>query len=79
MYPPSTTSEVPVMPDESSQARYSAFWSRSPASRSSPKGRMPSFPNIDDEHMNDLLRYLRTGDVGEVSAGDKKEFSSRLL
>jgi glucose dehydrogenase len=35
-------------------------------------GRMPSFPNIDDEHMTDLLRYLHAGDATDA-AGDKKE------
>ena len=39
-------------------------------------GRMPSFPNIDDHRMNDLLQYLRTGDTSETSAGDKKEMQS---
>jgi mono/diheme cytochrome c family protein len=38
-------------------------------------GRMPSFPNIDDEHMTDLLRYLRSGDTTETGA-DKKELAS---
>jgi cytochrome c5 len=33
---------------------------------------MPSFPNIDNEHMTDLLRYLRLGDATEASV-DKKE------
>ncbi len=35
-------------------------------------GRMPSFPNIDDERMTDLLRYLHGSDVTEAAA-DKKE------
>ncbi len=39
-------------------------------------GRMPSFPNIDEARMNDLLEYLRKGDSAEISAGDKKEMQS---
>jgi mono/diheme cytochrome c family protein len=35
-------------------------------------GRMPSFPNINDERMADLLEYMHKGDVTE-SAADKKE------
>jgi glucose dehydrogenase len=38
-------------------------------------GRMPSFPNIEEARMTDLLRYLREGDVAEA-AGDKKEMGS---
>jgi mono/diheme cytochrome c family protein len=38
-------------------------------------GRMPSFPNIDDERMSDMLRYLRAGDAAEA-AGDKKEMAA---
>jgi glucose dehydrogenase len=38
-------------------------------------GRMPSFPNVDDEHMTDLLRYLRSGDATDT-AGDKQELAS---
>jgi mono/diheme cytochrome c family protein len=36
---------------------------------------MPSFPNIAEERMSDLLRYLRNGDAAEA-AGDKKEMAS---
>ena len=39
-------------------------------------GRMPSFPNIDEGRMNDLLHYLRTGDTEQTTAGDKKEMQS---
>lgn len=35
-------------------------------------GRMPSFPNIGEDRMTDLLRYLHAGD-GPEAAGDKKE------
>jgi glucose dehydrogenase len=35
-------------------------------------GRMPSFPNIDEAQMTDLLHYLHVGDA-TVAAGDKKE------
>lgn len=38
-------------------------------------GRMPSFPNIDDRGMTDLLHYLRTGSAGDASS-DKKELGS---
>jgi glucose dehydrogenase len=38
-------------------------------------GRMPSFPNIDDRAMSDLLHYLRTGSAVDT-AGDKKELAS---
>jgi glucose dehydrogenase len=38
-------------------------------------GRMPSFPNIDDRGMTDLLHYLRTGSAGDGSS-DKKELGS---
>jgi glucose dehydrogenase len=38
-------------------------------------GRMPSFPNIEQARMTDLLRYLREGD-GSDAAGDKKEMGS---
>ena len=38
-------------------------------------GRMPSFPNIDDRGMNDLLHYLRTGSAADASA-NKKELGS---
>ncbi len=39
-------------------------------------GRMPSFPNIDEQGMNDLLHYLRNGDAAQAAAGDKKEMQS---
>ncbi|HEY7087857.1 MAG TPA: c-type cytochrome, partial [Tepidisphaeraceae bacterium] len=35
-------------------------------------GRMPSFPNIDDERMTDLVNYLHAGDAAQAP-GDKKE------
>jgi glucose dehydrogenase len=38
-------------------------------------GRMPSFPNIAEQRMTDLLVYLRTGDAGET-VSDKKEMVS---
>jgi glucose dehydrogenase len=38
-------------------------------------GRMPSFPNIDNQHLTDLLRYLRSGDAAENGA-DKKELAA---
>lgn len=38
-------------------------------------GRMPSFPNIDNARMIDLLRYLHTG-VATETAGEKKEMAS---
>ena len=38
-------------------------------------GRMPSFPNIDEQRMTELLEYLHTGDAGQP-AGDKKEMES---
>ena len=38
-------------------------------------GRMPSFPNIDDRGLNDLLHYLRTGSASDASA-NKKELGS---
>src|SRR3954451_23625066 len=39
-------------------------------------GRMPSFPNIEDRRMTDLLQYLHNGDSSEVAAADKKEMQS---
>jgi mono/diheme cytochrome c family protein len=39
-------------------------------------GRMPSFPNIDEPRMNDLLHYLRTGDAAQVATADKNEMQS---
>jgi glucose dehydrogenase len=38
-------------------------------------GRMPSFPNIDAQHMQELLDFLRSGDT-HISPGDKKEMAS---
>jgi glucose dehydrogenase len=39
-------------------------------------GRMPSFPNIDDQRMADLLHYLHSGEAAETSAAGKKEMQS---
>jgi glucose dehydrogenase len=39
-------------------------------------GRMPSFPNIDDQSMTDLLDYLHTGDAEQFPAVGKKEMQS---
>jgi glucose dehydrogenase len=39
-------------------------------------GRMPSFPNVDEERMKELLHYLHTGDAAPAAAGDKKELQS---
>ena len=39
-------------------------------------GRMPSFPNIDEPRLNDLLHYLRNDDAAQIAAGDKKEMQS---
>jgi glucose dehydrogenase len=38
-------------------------------------GRMPSFPNIDEPRIADLLNFLRTGE-GDGAAADKKELAS---
>lgn len=40
------------------------------------KGRMPSFPNIDETHINALLEYLRTKDPQAATSGATKELSS---
>jgi cytochrome c553 len=37
-------------------------------------GRMPSFPNVNEQSMNDLLDYLRTP---AKAAGDKKEMAAK--
>lgn len=37
------------------------------------KGRMPSFPMVDDAHMATLLAYLKTGDAGD---GNKQEMAA---
>jgi len=39
-------------------------------------GRMPSFPNIDDSHLNALVDYLRTGGPQADDLGIRKELTS---
>ena len=39
-------------------------------------GRMPSFPNIDDQGMNALLHYLRTGDTAQMRPRTRKNLHS---